>query len=479
MLTDGAKDNLDSAQAISASEARKEEPEREGISKGNWREVFGTAFERARRQQKPPAGRQELGRDKSKALLLLVGAAVVLLLLFFGIFSSPKKRTPLPGETLRGQASLGRKVTPGQEGSDPKKTVTPMLSADPRSADPALAGRVTPEDVGRTSRTGTVTSPAPTKPSPAKIGNPQDYALGKVDFSDSLVGQGNTIPPPLPAPASEQPADRDQGADLKRPSLVFVRALDAKAAIKPGRRDDEEETLALPAGTRLVARLQAPVSSAVAAPVVAVVEYNYERNGQIVLPAGAKVFGRLAQVNPSGHVGIQFNRVEMPDGTADKIEASAMNLNFGPLKGYVSGKKTGTKFLVRSLTGLGTVASYLVGPQGSSSAGLISTNTLMRERLADNVATAGQEDLNGLAFGQNLVVTVPGNTRFYIVVQKQTSDRVATNSGTRYASSNTAAFNGGVPTLEELRQLIQLRHEINELYAQGNSQSVLQPQPQQ
>ena len=188
------------------AETLNEEPEREETGKGNWREVFRTAFERARRQQKPAAGRQELGRDKSKALFLLVGAGVALLLLFFGIFSSPKKRIPLPGETPRGQASLGRKVTPGQENTDPSKAVTPMLSADVRSNDPALAGRVTPEDVGRTSRTGTVTSPALTKPSAAKTGYPQDYALGKVDFSDPLVGRGNTIPPPPPAPASEVPS---------------------------------------------------------------------------------------------------------------------------------------------------------------------------------------------------------------------------------------------------------------------------------
>jgi hypothetical protein len=479
MLNDEAKNNLDSAQATGVSETLNEEPEREETGKGNWREVFRTAFERARRQQKPAAGRQELGRDKSKALFLLVGAGVALLLLFFGIFSSPKRRIPLPGETPHGQASLGRKATPGQENNDPTKTVTPMLSADVRSSDPVLTGRVTAEDVGRTSRTGTVTSLPITKPSAAKTNYPQDYALGKVDFSDPLVGQGNTIPPPPPAPASEPPSGRDQSADLKKPSLVFVRSLEAKPTIKRGTRDDEEETLALPAGTRLVARLQAPVSSAVATPVVAVVEYNYERNGQIALPAGAKVFGRLEQVSPSGYVGIQFNRVEMPDGTPEKIEASAMDLNFGPLKGYVSGKKTGTKFLVRSLTGLGTVASYLVGPQGSSSAGLISTNTLMRERLADNVATAGQEELNGLAFGQNLVVTVPGNTRFYIVVQKPTSDHGGTSSGTRNAATNAAGFSGGVPTLEELRQLIQLRREINDLYAQGKSQSVTQPQPQQ
>ena len=206
---------------------------------------------------------------------------------------------------------------------------------------------------------------------------------------------------------------------------------------------------------------------------MAVVEYNYERNGQIVLAAGSKVLGRLTQVNPSGYVGIQFSRVEMPDGTTEKIDASAMSLNFGPLKGDVSGKKTGTKFLVRSLTGLGTIASYVVGPQGSASSGLISPNTLMRERLADNVATAGQEELNGLAFSQNLVVTLPGNTRFYIVVQKPSSDHGGTTSGTR-STGIRASFNGGVPTLEELRQLMQLRSEINELYTQASSQAAIQ-----
>jgi len=104
MLNDEAKNNLDSAQATGVSETLNEEPEREETGKGNWREAFRTAFERARRQQKPAAGRQELGRDKSKSLFLLVGAGVALLLLFFGIFSSPKKRIPLPGETPHGQS---------------------------------------------------------------------------------------------------------------------------------------------------------------------------------------------------------------------------------------------------------------------------------------------------------------------------------------------------------------------------------------
>jgi hypothetical protein len=476
MRNEEANDNLDSARVTDATETQIEEPGQEVIRKGNWREVFRTAFERARRQRRL-ARRRELGRDKSKPLLIVLAASVAFLLLFVGIISAPTKRVPLPGQTSRGQARLKPKATSGQPSGDATKAVTPMLSAEVRPSDPGPEGRVTPEDVGRTSRTAATIAPEITKPPAARNNDSQDYALRKLEFSDSFGAQANRVPSP-PAATSELPPGTGQDSDLKKPSLVFVRAVNAQAAITTVARNDEGETLALPAGTRLVARLQSPVSSATDAPVVAAVEYNYERNGQIVLPAGAKVFGRLAGVNPSGYVSIRFSWVETPDGTPEKIEASAMDLNFGQLRGYVSGKKTGTKFLVRSLTGLGTVASYLVGPQGSSSAGLISADTLMRERLADNVATAGQEELNGLSFGQNLVVTVPGNTRFYIVVQKPTWDRGSSSSGTRSASTNAAAVEGSVPTLEELRQLIQLRREINELYAQGNSQSVAQPQPQ-
>ena len=121
-----------------------EEIEQEEPRKGNWREVFRTAFERARRQQRPASGRLELGRDKSKAFFLLVGTGVALLLLFFGVFSSSKKRTPLPGETPHGQASLGRKVTPGQENTHSSKAVTPMLSAYFRSNDSEFSCLVTP-----------------------------------------------------------------------------------------------------------------------------------------------------------------------------------------------------------------------------------------------------------------------------------------------------------------------------------------------
>src|ERR1700690_1976829 len=67
----------------------------------------------------------------------------------------------------------------------------------------------------------------------------------------------------------------------------------------------------LPGGTRVHARLETPVSSAVKTPVVAAIEYNYERDGETVIPSGSKAFGDLVQTNEHGYVGIQFHTIEM------------------------------------------------------------------------------------------------------------------------------------------------------------------------
>lgn len=434
---------------------------------------FRALLDSAQRSRNPVASRRELGRDRSKSLFVLVGASVALLLLFFGLFSSPKNRGPLPGENARGGASLGRKAT-GQEQSDPTKTVTPLLNADVNRGDVGSGSQVTAEDVGGTSpryngtrRLPAENSTALEKPSPARLRDSGEYALKNVDFSDQEVAQT----PAIPNPPALHSAESDSG--LKKPSLVFVRAAQsATPAFQSPRDEDNTLEELLPAGTRLVARLEAPVSSAVSAPVIAVVEYNYERNGEIVLPAGARVFGKLSHVTPSGIVGFQFDRVETPDGMVERIDATAMDLKFGPLKGDVSGRNRGKNFLVRSVTGIGTGAAYLVGGQGTTGFnGPISENSLLRERLADNIGMAGQDEINTLAANQSIVVTVPGNTRFYIVVEKGSSEQQGGKPGVRPTEANSASLTGGkVPSLEELRELLQLKNELNQMYLQTSSQ---------
>jgi hypothetical protein len=235
---------------------------------------------------------------------------------------------------------------------------------------------------------------------------------------------------------------------------------------------------ALPAGTRLIARLESPASSAAHAPVVAVIEYNYEHDGDIVVPAGAKVLGKLEQVNSSGYVGIHFESIEMPDGTSEKIDAAAMDLHFGPLKGKVTGKNAGKKFLVTSLTGLGTAAAYLVGSGGGNGFnGPISESTLLRERVANNIGIAGDQQLTNLAFNQNVVVTVPGNTRFYLIFQKVFGESNAPKELQPASANSTQLANAKFPSLEELRQLMQLRQELSQLYQQPTQPGSSPSQP--
>lgn len=436
-------------------------------------QALRTLLEKARRNQQGAPSRKELSRDKSKSFLLLAGAAIALLLIFLGVFSSPKTRAPLPGESARGVPSLGRKTTPGQEQNDAAKTVTPMLNAEVRAGDNSSGSQVTPQDVGGTSprynqfRQAANGATALEKPPAGRPANSEAYALKNVDFSDPTVGPAS-IPSPPKLPAGES------DSELKKPSIVFVRA--AQSATPAFERSPlEDDTLAaiLPAGTRLVARLEAPISSAVPAPVIAVIEYNYERNGEIVLPAGSRVFGKLSRVSPSGFVGFQFEHVETPEGTVEKVDATAMDLKFGPIKGNVSGRNRGKNFLVRSLTGIGTVGAYVVGGQGTTGFnGPISENSLFREQMANNIGMAGQDEINTISANQNIVVTVPGNTRFYVVVEKGTSEEAG-----KRVPRPTDAGNGSLsaekpPTLEELRQLIQLRSELNQMYSQTSPQPV-------
>jgi hypothetical protein len=440
------------------------EPETVDGKRGiQWREIIRQAFDKARQTQQPRTTRRELSKDKSKSLVVLGGAAVAILLLFLGIFSSPQKAKRTEGRA--GAPDLGRRTTPGQE-SGQSGSVTPMLNAEVSGYEAVNRGDVTPEEIGRTARPGRPKAPAAQQTTP-------QYALSRIDFNPA---------PQEPSPPQPPPPDESPEAALRKPSLVFVRGAETGAAggapMRPAVLEQSDFVTSLPPGTRLVARLESAVSTGVKDPVVAVIEYNFEREGEIVVPAGAKAIGQLRQADRSGNVDIRFDRLEMPDGTTQRMDGVAMDLAFRPLKGSVSGKKTGTKFLVRTFTGLGTVAAYLVGNGGSSGFyGPLSESALLRERVANNVGVAGDEELNELAFNQNIVVTVAGNTRFYIVLGTGAAGR---DAGSKQAVAPVPAGSrvSTTPSLEELRQLMQLRQELSAMYQQTATPPAASETPQ-
>ena len=129
---------------------------------------------------------------------------------------------------------------------------------------------------------------------------------------------------------------------MEKASLVYVRSI---SALQGSSRSEEISSnpgpdigLGLATGTRLRARLESAASTAVRIPVLAVIEYTYERDGEIVVPAGARVVGHLQDADRSGYVRIEFDSLMMPDGAAIPIQAVATDLEMRPLKGKVEGK---------------------------------------------------------------------------------------------------------------------------------------------
>ena len=210
---------------------------------------------------------------------------------------------------------------------------------------------------------------------------------------------------------------------------------------------------------------------------MAAIEYNYERDGEILVPAGSRAIGTLQQADKSGDVAVHFDTLQMPDGTTEKIDATAMGLDYGPVRGRVDGKRTGTRFLVRALSGIGTVATYLVGAGGGNGLnGPLSESALLRDRIATNIGMAADQELNRLAFNQNIVVTVPGNTRLYVVLQKTAREKGADARPASIASRDPNLTR--LPSIEELRELMQLKRELSEMVRQSNAQGQGQQNPQ-
>ncbi len=435
-------------------------------------ERIKAAFRQA--QRKPQATKSsalsEMKKDRTKSLVVLVGAAIGMVLMFLGVFSSPQK--PQRIESRHVTPDLGRRTTPGQAAPGGQAgSVTPVMNANAAANQTeAGANQVTAADIGRTGQ--------PMQPAAAPQATTKGaQTLGSIHFSDQALereyamhGYVPAPPPPIPpAPSTAAPTPAATKNDLKKPSLVYVRAAETvqsnTAEAQPTVEQETSGADLLPTGTRLIARLEAPVSSAVAAPAVAVIEYNYERDGEIMVPAGARALGKLEQVNGSGNVSLHFDALQMPDGSTEKIDGDAMGLNYEPLKGHVTGRKRGARFLVESLTGLGTMASYLVGNTSGGFNAPFSSSALLRERLAGNVAIAGQNELNGMTLNQNVVVTLPGGTRFYLVLEKGAAAQASPAARPR-ESAETRTANTSVPNLEELRQLLELKRELSEMYDQ-------------
>jgi hypothetical protein len=443
------------------------------------------------------ATKADLTKDRTRSLALLIGGTVGAVLLFIGVFST-SSRSPVQETATRNAPNLGRPAL-GNQSTPAQGSVTPLLNADVHSNDIA-SDQLSPADIRGTSRRSSESDEIHSEAEPANVNagarpsrrqarNSEPVNALPTERSDPLAAYRlNPItgtptysyggPPASPAAAAVPrtssygagfgPNDSPISPGSVKSSIVFVRASTAAGAgtnTRQAATTPFTQTLLLQPGTRLIARLEAAATTAVKTPVVASIEYNYEREGTVIIPAGTKAIGDVQQASTEGYLSIRFHTLQMPNGREEKIEGTAVALDQKPLKGDVSGKNTGKKVLSRTLSGVGTIAAYVVGGGGGLN-GTITGETLLRDRLAGNIALAGEQELLNAAYSQNISVTVPANTRFYVVLQKAV---VEATTPPPAGVAVPAAQALQIPSVQELRELMELRREINRMYQESNA----------
>ncbi len=391
--------------------------------------------------------------QQNRFVIIGAGALVVALLIFVAT-SMPGKR-PVP-KSKNGAATTTQYATSEGSATAGDKSLFPITDSGRPATKERHEGFLNERDLQRTA-TGTPTSG---KPRPGQ-GNADGTLASIPPFGEQQTWQA---PPYQPQASANSAADlgepgKTEREALEKSSLVYVRSI---SALRGNSRNGEISSdpgpdigLGLATGTRLRARLESAASTAVRTSVLAVIEYTYERDGEIVIPAGARVVGHLQDADRSGYVRIEFDSLMMPDGAAMPIQAVATDLEMRPLKGKVDGKNTGKNVLVRSLSGIGQVGATLVG-RGNLNQPL-SESDLVRERVSNNIGEAGDEQISRMSVTQHIVVTISADTPIYVVLE-QTPKSNAASLQSRLGSTQP----GNEAKAEELRQLLQLQHELSE-----------------
>jgi len=361
-------------------------------------------------ERKPAGGRGNMALMLGAVgIILIFGVALIALL-----SSKGTARHKTAAEAAK--PNLGRYAPPAPTGD-----LVPEDKMKPSPADTKKAGSIEASDIEHTRSVKPVQAQSATQSGTQPAGKTLNQ-VAKFQEPDTTPGdQQKWSPPPYGSTSpSDQQALKHEEEALSKPSLVFTAHERSTAEKSPRPLSHAEVTnLGLAPGYHVAARLEAMATTAVHAPVVAVIEHNYERDGEIIIPAGSRAVGKITQADPSGLMNITFTSIEFPSGETVPIEAVAANTSLDAVKGRVTGKQTGKSVMVRSLAGIGETAAMIVGAPSGNSA--FSEDDMLRMRMADNIGNAGDQQIMRLLTIQHIVVSVPAGTEIYLVFAKSQS----------------------------------------------------------
>lgn len=342
-------------------------------------------------------------------MLIVAGTLAVLAIAMVALLSTTgkgrKRAMEEAGKPNLGQAHTG--TTSGDLVPNNKVKPTPNGSSE--------SGAVNASDIERTK------SPQLAQSQPLGRSGQSPKSLGEIgkfeEPDTSPNAQRKWTPPPYGSESAQnQQAEKKAEDALSQPSLVFTAHEQAVPHSGSERQTARPNNLGLAPGYHVAARLESMATTAVHAPVVAVVEYNYERDGEVIIPAGARVVGKITQADPSGLMNIAFSSIEFPDASSVPIDAVGADMNLQAIKGQVTGRQRGKSMLVRSLSGIGETAAMMVGAPNANSS--FSENDLLRMQVANNIGNAGDEQIMQMLTMEHIVVSVSAGTEVYVVFEK-------------------------------------------------------------
>ncbi len=341
------------------------------------------------------------GMEKKKLILLAGGLLLAVAFFVFSQFQSePVKKHPVADQ----------KQQQGTTAKTPTGSSTPMMDPVMPKNNDEEGNQINASDIARTKK------PDYSRTSTAQTASSgEGKSLNSVPpFKDTQQKWEDPAPYGTPQSPPQNTAVGQQEANaLKEASLVYVRAPQQPSNSQAeGNSEENTPALRLKEGTRIEARLEMQISSDIHEPVVAVVENTYAIGDQVLVLAGARIYGRLAQADAQGNVGVDFSEIDLLHGPRENIEAIGLSLDMGPIKGNVYGKHNGRNFLIRSMSGISSTAAMLVGNNVN---GAYSESDMIRERAAENIGMAGDSQLMQLNSGTHLTVSVPANTQIYVV----------------------------------------------------------------